>query len=328
MSPLSPIRSILVYTDGEVIGDGILKLPVAAALKQALPDARLTWLTSKPTVYSSALADIARTAIDELIILPDTYGLPAADYLRRPHVLRHHDYDLIIDSQFNVKRTLWLKRIRHQRFMSAAAGGLLSHPSTPRSLSLHVFERLLQLASRGVDQPLYAPTITLPSPEWDAKAAAMLPGDARYIGFVVGAGHPDKCWPLSQFIALAQQVASKGSTPVVFLGPNEQLYAATIRQALPYAIFPLAASGPNASPYLTIALAKHLTAAVANDSGGCHLLAAGGAPLVTLFRASSVRDKFMPRSSRVIALAPQDFGCTSMSDIPPYAITDALARLI
>ncbi len=322
----TPIRSILVYTDGEVIGDGILKLPFAAALKQAVAGVRLTWLCGASSVYETALAELARQHIDELIILPNR-RISASDFLRRPAILRDRQFDLIIDTQRKARRTCWLKRIRHRRFISAAAGGLLSNVKPPKPLSPHVFEQLMQLGSCGTGEPLIVPPLTL-AQEWDATAAALLPEGARYIGFVVGAGHPDKCWPLAQFIALAQSVSRQGYTPVIFLGPQEKPYASTIREALPQALFPLTMQAHAcASPYLTIALGKRLIAAVANDSGGCHLLAAGGAPLVTLFRSASVRSKFLPRSSRVIALAPEDFGVATMRDIPLAAVATALETL-
>ena len=56
---------------------------------------------------------------------------------------------------------------------------------------------------------------------------------------------------------------------------------------MPTARFPLQDAkrrdGGAASPLLTIALGQRLAAAVANDSGAGHLLAASGCPIVSLF---------------------------------------------
>lgn len=291
---------ILVYTDGEVIGDGIIRLPFAAALKQSEPSLHLTWLASGHSVYADVLAEMAQPIIDQLIVLPRSK--PAfSDYLLRPDCVRGQSFDLILDTQRNVKRSLWLMRIRHRRFVSAAANGLLSSVPLAKSLSPHFLTRLVELGEAGTGRPLALNRLSLPSDHWREQAVALLPDSGRYVGFIVGAGHPDKCWPLDRFIALAQAVIARGEVPVMFLGPNERALHAQLQTALPQAVFPLAEG--NASPYLTMALGGRLRVAVANDSGGGHLLAAGGAPLVSLFRADSVRRKFLPCGERVVALA-------------------------
>ena len=319
------VRSILVYTHGEVVGDGIIQLPFAAALKQAAPDAKLTWLSSGYSVFGTIFKEMAQPIIDELIILPD-HSLPWCDFLLRPKQLRQRQFDVIIDTERGWKRTIWLSRIRHQRLISVAAGGRFSSECLAAP-SPHLFTRVMQLGSLALGGPLKAAPLSLPPGEWDQQAARLLPAGASYIGFVIGAGRPDKCWPLAQFIALAQQVTKQGLIPVMFLGPQETDQLAALRAALPEARFPLNETQAP-SPYLTIALGRRLTAAIANDSGGGHLLAAADTPLVTLFRSATVRAKFMPHSLRVLALAPEDFGVASMQEIPLEAVSQALSDLI
>lgn len=321
---MSSPSSLLVYTDGEVIGDGILRLAFVQALKKAAPQVRITWLASGGSVYNTVLRAMAEPLIDELIVLPD-HALPLTDYMRRPAVLRGRKFDVIIDTQRKFKRSLWLTRIRHRRFISTAAKGLFSSVTLP-SLSPHFLTRTMQLGELALGTALTLEPLTLPPGNWQAHAAELLPEGKRYIGFIVGAGHPDKRWPLEQFIALAQDVAARGDVPVIFLGPQEMAQRAEILAAVPSAIVPLV-GGAAPSPYFTIALGARLAAAVANDSGGGHLLAAGGAPLVSLFRADSVRTKFLPNAPRVIALAPEDFGVATMQEIPLEAVSQALHSL-
>lgn len=322
---LPAIRRILVYTDGEVIGDGIIRLPFAIALKAAAPDATLTWLTGTPSVYANALALMANTAIDRLLTLP-AHRVRLRDLLTGPPRFAPEPFDLIIDTQRNTKRSFWLWRIPHRRMVSASANGFFSNVGTLPPLSPHFFERIMQMASLGLGQPLTAPPLVLPEGEWLAQAAQLLPHGPRYVGLVVGAGHPDKCWPLAQFKALARHITGTAMVPVFFLGPQETDRTAELQQAFPQGLFPLNTPGIAPSAYLTIALAGRLAAAVANDSGGAHLLAAGGAPLVTLFRSNSVRIKFMPRAPRVIALAPEDFHVARMQEIPLAAVVAALMQ--
>ena len=317
-----PVSTILIYTDGEVIGDGMLRLSFAQALKHALPDLKITWLSSGCSVYADALQAVARPFIDELIILPDR-RIPLTEYVLGPRPLRGRRFDAVLDTQRNIKRAWWLRRICHRIFVSAAGRQILSTRRLPTPFDPHFLTRLLQLGRLATDCVLATAAVPLPPGPWLEQAAQLLPSGPRYIGFVVGAGHPDKCWPLTNFIALAKQMSHDGFTPVMFLGPQETTLLAALEAALPQALFPLnAAADP--TPYLTIALGQRLTAAVANDSGGGHLLAAGGAPLVSLFRAASVRTKFLPQGERIIALAPEDFDVATMQGIPLGAVAAAM----
>lgn len=320
-------RSILVYTDGEVIGDGVIRLPFAAALKQAFPNATLTWLASGYSVYTNVLKELSDLYIDEVVVIPHR-DMPFTDFLLGPAPLRGRKFDLIIDAQRKVKRTLWLKRIAHRMFMSAAANYLLSSRRLPQNHPRFI-DQITALAEAATGTKLTLPPLPV-APPYHEAARRVLPDGETYVGFIVGAGHPDKCWPLERFIAIARNQQAQGRVPVIFLGPKEQELAQTLRAELPTAIFPLMAEGDiiTASPCFTIALGARLRAAVANDSGGGHLLAAGGCNLVSLFRSATVRRKFLPTAPRVIALAPEDYNGSSMSIIPLEAAEKALNSII
>ena len=61
-------KNILVFTNGEKIGDGIIKLPLLNEIKRRLPDRQLIWLTNKgSTVYNNQLKNIASQFIDVII---------------------------------------------------------------------------------------------------------------------------------------------------------------------------------------------------------------------------------------------------------------------
>ena len=55
-------KKILVFSNGEKIGDGIIKLQLLHEIKTRLPDYKLYWLTNKgKTVYSSTLKSVSYT---------------------------------------------------------------------------------------------------------------------------------------------------------------------------------------------------------------------------------------------------------------------------
>ena len=63
------MKSILVFSNGEKIGDGIIKLPLLNELKRRLPDHKLYWMTDQGnTVYTSVLKEIASNFIDKFFV--------------------------------------------------------------------------------------------------------------------------------------------------------------------------------------------------------------------------------------------------------------------
>jgi ADP-heptose:LPS heptosyltransferase len=167
--------------------------------------------------------------------------------------------------------------------------------------------------------------LTVPATLHD-HAAALLPEGSGYIGLAPGAGGRIKCWPLERFAALARHAAAHGTVPVFLLGPEEAALRAELA-GIPTALFPLQDAGDDATPLLTIALAGRLSAAIANDSGCGHLLAAGGAKLVSLFGPTPAA-KFAPLATRAIIVAAQDFGSSAMTAIPVAAVARALDEIL
>ncbi len=136
-----------------------------------------------------------------------------------------------------------------------------------------------------------------------------------------GAGDRRKCWPLDRFIALGRRF----ETPVVLLGPDEAEWHDDLKTALPAARFPFQATRLGADPALSLAVARRLRAAVANDAGMGHLLAAGDCPLVSLFGPTPA-GKFAPFAEKLTVIEAQAFGGDEMAAIPLEAVAAAVDR--
>jgi len=318
--------SILVYVGTDAVGDGLIKLPFVRALRAAYPRARITWVAGKgPSVYAGILAPLVTGLIDE--VLDDAgIGSRPVELLRRP--MGGRAFDLILDTQRRLLTTLILKRVRHRRFISAAAGYLFSDARPVRAAKPSAMAAqlagLVELASgrpAGVAAPLPR------DPATEAEADRLLPPGPRYVGFAPGAGGRYKCWPLDRYLAVAAALAEEGWAPVILLGPAEaDDWAGPIRAALPSARLPLQETA-HPTPMLTIALGRRLAAAVANDSGTGHMLAAADIPLLSLFGPTPA-EKFAPATARPSLLRAQDFGGTAMEAIPVEAVAQALRRTL
>jgi len=317
--------SILVYVGLDLVGDGVMKLPFVRALRAAYPQARITWLAGKgKTVYAGVLAPLVGGLIDEVIQEADI-GSRWWELLRRP--LGQRKFDLIIDTQRRVLTTLILKRIRHDVFVSSAGDWHLSdlRPSPgwskPPAMIRQMLEMLELISQKPADctQPLRL------DPILEAEAERRLPAGLTYVGIAPGAGGKHKCWPLDNYIALALRLAKSGRVPVVLLGPAEQQWEGEFRNAVPGALLPLEA---RSTPPLTIALARRMAVAVANDSGTGHMLAASGVPLISLF-GPTTPDKFAPATANLTIIKAQDFAQSeAMQNIPLSSVASAIEAII
>jgi len=319
-------RTILVYVGLDLMGDGLMKLPFVRALRAAFPGARITWLAGKGrTVYASTLKPLVAGLIDETLEDADI-GSRAAELLRRP--LRGRRFDLIIDTQRRILTTLILRRIAHGRFLSAAADYRLSDikPARPAQKPPALIRQLLDLVELASGRPAEPHRAAELPAAAIARARELLPSARIYVGLAPGAGGRHKCWPLENFMALARQQIDRGRIPAFILGPDESDWLGALQAAIPGAVFPLQ-DAASADPLLTVALAGRMAAAVANDSGGGHLLAAGGVPLVSLFGPTSPA-KFAPLAAKLTVVTAQEFGRDEMAAIPVDAVAAAVERLL
>ena len=319
------IQSVLVYSMGEVIGDGLIKLPFIAGLRAAFPQARISWCAAKgDTVYAGPLKAVVAGYIDEIITEGPT-GTRAMDILPWVKPFGGRRFDLVIDTQENLRRAAVARRAASGRFVSATQQA--RKPDWPQAVAERL-ARLLSLATDGQGAPR---PLALTHPDALRAAQALLPEGPVYVGLAPGAGGQDKRWPLERYLDLAKALQATGRQPVFFFGPDEAEDAAIARAAVPGALFPeRERTDPYPSvkgPLLVIALARRLAAGVANDAGPGHMLAAGGGPLLSLQKDRRKAVKFRPAAQRLEMLVAEDYG-EGMAALPLDAVQTALDRLI
>ena len=329
-------RSVLVYSVEEISGDGLIKLPFIAGVRAAFPDAKFSWCAaSGNSVYDGWLKPAVTGVIDELI-LDRPVGQGRFDFLSPKALFGKRKFDVVIDTQRNLARTLAVRRAAKGVFIASTANFLFSSrkPNEPwPEAMVDQLRLLLQLAGGEGAAPRPLPLI-----DTNARAAtdALLPIGPTYVGFAPGAGGAERRWPIERYIELANRQHGRGRTPVFFLGPNEREYLTPIREGAPFALLPgedrTDAFQSVSGPFLTIALASRLAAAVAADAGPGHMLAAGGSPLVSLFREKRKAAKFRPAAPRVEVMIAEDMpgagGDKDISLIPVDAVDQALERLL
>lgn len=316
--------SVLVYSREEISGDGLIKLPFIATVRAAFPKARFSWcVATGRTVYATTLREVVAGAIDE-IITEGAVGLRAA-HMFAP-LLAGRRFDVVIDTQSHLGSTLIVRRLARHTFISPTAGFLFSDRKPDSPWPDDLGDRLHLLAELAAGKALQK--AALPIADEAARTAAQhrLPPGPTYVGFAPGAGGTERRWPLERYIELARRQAGRGRIPVFILGPAEAAEAQAIRQGCPEAMLPQNDQGADVA--VTVALASRLAAGVANDAGPAHMLAAGGAPMLSLFRQRRKAGKFRPAAPRVEVLIAEDYGAPDMALIPAEDADAALERLL
>jgi heptosyltransferase-1 len=281
------------------MGDVIHTLPAAAALRRALPEARIGWVIEERW---SELLCARGSALDAPVserkpLVDRVHCVRTKQWRRSPLApatwadlrnslgeLRKERYDAAIDFQ-GALRSAVIARWSGAREIAGFA--------VPRETPARWFyrRRVPTGAAHVIEQNLaLAAAITgrAESPE------AMVPRDPaaelwcdRYfeetkpkqlVLLNPGAGWGAKQWPADRYGAAARELAREGCTPVVNYGPGEEDLAQAVVKGSDGAAQPVRCSLGE-----LIALARRASLFVGGDTGPLHLAAALGVPVVAIF---------------------------------------------
>jgi ADP-heptose:LPS heptosyltransferase len=308
MTP-SPQR-ILVIKLG-ALGDFVQAMGPFAAIRAHHRGAHITVLTTKP------FADLARACpwFDEVWIdeKPSLWQPGKLIDLRR--TLRSGRFDRVYDLQTSDRSSSYFRLMGKAPQWSGIAPGC-SHPhANPKRDFMHTIERQReQLAMAGIKE------FPAPDMSWVAGGPEDFGLTRPYVLLCPGGAvhRPAKRWPAERFAALAVWLNGK-QVDVALLGTEKEAeQLALIRNTCPQAVD---LSG-RTSPLDIIALARSALAAVGNDTGPMHLIAAGGCPSVVLFSHESDPGLCAPRGKVTVLRRP------SLADLGVAEVEAALAHLV
>jgi len=296
----------IVIVKLSAIGDVVHALPAMAALRRALPAARLAWVVEKRA------AEILRDspAIDELIEI-DTRAW-RKQMISRATITEIREriagirgdtgIDLAIDFQGLLKSGLVIKATQARRrvgFESADLREPLSRHFLTEQVCVsqfkHVIDKNLALARAAVaglaenDRAAFGSTLhefpiaVSAADERFAEEAANKQA-ARFAILNPGGGWPTKLWAAERFGELADHLFERhGVVSYITFGPGEaKLAQAVASQARSGAAQVIASTLKQ-----FVALARRASLFVGGDSGPLHLAAAAGTPIVGIYGPTS-----------------------------------------
>ncbi len=318
---MTPAAQVLVIKLS-ALGDFVLAFPAFDRIRAAHPAARLTLLTTPP--YANLAA--AGPWFDAV----ESDGRPAslAGALALIGRLRRQRPDLVYDLQGNDRTNLLFQALRPfpPRWSGVALGCALPH-ANPDRMRMHTLERQAdQLRAAGVwpGAPTRPGSAPAPDVGWMLRLPPGAPPEAlaerRPIALLVPGAAPSrplKRWPAERFAELAGDLMDLGFAVQLIGGPAETAIAAAIARAAPGAL-DLAGRTDLAG---IAALGARAALAVGNDTGPMHLIAAAGAPALSLFSADSDPALCAPRG-RVAILRE-----ARLADLPVASVLAAARAL-
>jgi ADP-heptose:LPS heptosyltransferase len=299
-----PIREVLVLRLDR-IGDVVMSLPALAALRAALPAARIRLAVGR---WSEPVARLA--PVDDVLVWSAPWvgrAHEGADslsrVLRAARALASFPIDLALDLQGDVRASLllWLCGAR-QRVGYANTGGaylLTRVVALDETVSWVEQSRRAVAVALGEEPP--AATADPLGPAGRERAARLaeelgVAGRHPLVGIHPSGGRPVKQWPVARWAEVGRRLQREfGATLVLTGGTGDRALTAELARGLPDP--PVDVAGRFSVPE-TLALLSSLDLFLSPDTGPMHMACAVGTPSVSLFGPSDPARYFSGGSGR------------------------------
>lgn len=308
------------------LGDVVHALPLADALRAALPDTFLAWAVRDR--FAPLLE--GNPSLDAVIALE---GRGARDLMRMEATLRRQNFDAALDTQgllvSGIVARLSGAPLRVGLDRNREGNALfLTHAVVPARHRAHMVDKLLGFCDAlGLRRTPPRRQAYLADAEAACAAEMLAPaGNGPRAGLIVGASTPDKMWPVERWAELARRLAGEGVRPVLLGGPGEREIGEAVSRAANGAVA-LSLIGQTPLRPLASVLAR-CAVVVGGDSGPTHLSVAVGAPVVGLYGVTDpARTGPGWGSAPAVVLDRNDQAPPETRRPRHSAVPDALARI-
>jgi lipopolysaccharide heptosyltransferase II len=279
------------------MGDVILTTPLVRRLKEAFPEAKLSYLTQDtfaPLLWNNP-------HLDEVIAWPVRGSF--AEQWRVYYQVRQRRFDLAIDLFGNPRTALmtWMTGASIRVGGDFRGRGKLYNVRLPAPITeLNAIDfHWRSLEALGIDKGDDRTEIFLTEEEkkWARNFLEEMSIEVArpIVGLHPGATWPNKRWPEKYFAELARRLVDRNIQVLITQGPGEEkIVMEVMRQIAPPKL--TGAANIISLPVLALrqlaSVQKQMQVFVANDCGVMHLAVAAGTPTIGLFGPSQPHNWF------------------------------------
>ena len=302
------MKKILIFSQGEKLGDGIIKIPFIYDLKKEIPNSLVYWVANGTTVYKNVLNSFVKEKID---FIYEDFSIGIHSIYKSNKLFKElskNEYDLIIDTQKTFIKSFYLKKLKTKIFLSNCANGIFSNIKNYKKLDndkkryyLDNIYNLLELylfkiidKRSNIEYPKHI--LSTISKLFDPKK--------KYFGVAPGAGEKEKIWPIKKYIEIIKKFQMIGYTPCFFLGPNDEWAKKEIQMNFEKIFEPEKYFDEIPNVHCIMACTKFMSFAISNDSGVSHILSTGDCNLFKLFN-NKIPSKFTKNYNNIHYIEPK-----------------------
>ena len=214
------MKKILIFTQGEKLGDGIIKIPFIYDLKKEIPNSVIFWVANGTTVYKDILNSFVKEKID---FIYEDLGIGIHTVYKSTKLLKElskNEYDLIIDTQKTFIKSFYLKKLKTKIFLSNCANGIFSNIKNYKKLDNHKKRYYLDNIYNLLELYLFKKINKRSNIEYPEhilnKISKLFDPKKKYFGIAPGAGEKEKIWPIKRYVEIIKKFQKVGYNPCFF----------------------------------------------------------------------------------------------------------------
>ncbi len=304
---------ILIYSFNDKIGDGLQKITFLQELKKIYPNSIIYYTTTQTTTLKDKLNPLVKDIINEFIEHNDIDS-SFISLIRKNSKISRIKFDLIIDLQKVVLRTLNLKKIPHKKFFSATANFLFSDfkNNNLKFKNIYIEQFYFNILSIIKDKVIDTiPSIEIPNIDFNFKINSE---KEKNIAIAPGAGNTIRQWKFDNYLKIAKMLRDRKFNVYFFLGPDEkELLEICLQNKFEC---PEWENGELISKDITFImnLAKKMHCLLCNDGGTAWMFEFAGIKSLKIFGVTDERKFSRPGFSQSIQI--KDYGFKNLNDFP------------
>ena len=317
---------ILIYSFNDKIGDGLQKITFLQKLKDIYPTSIIYYTTSQTTTLKDKLNPLVKDIIHEFIE-NNKIDSSLLSLLRNNNKIPKIKFDLIIDLQKVVLRTLNLKKIPHQKFFSATANFLFSDFKNHNNLKFkniyieQFYFNILSIIKNELINKIPDMNVPINNTIPEIKSSRN-----KNIAIAPGAGNPIRQWKFDNYLEIAKKLRYRNYNVYFFLGPNEKsLLELCLDNKF---VCPEWENGEIISTDIsfTMNLAKKMSCLLCNDGGTAWMFEFASVKTLKLFGVTNEKKFSRPGFSQAIQI--KDFGYKELNDFPISKYEEILYKFL